>query len=116
MLIEFYKMLNFIKTETPITICDIGAKSGVGNDVDNTFFIDNLINNTNCNLYGFEPNKKEFDKLISTTNKRYFNYGIGNGTEEILNIYKAPGMCSILEQNLEDLDLIKKFREWCEII
>ena len=109
-------MLNFIKTETPITICDIGAKSGVGNDVDNTFFIDNLINNTNCNLYGFEPNKKEFDKLISTINKKYFNYGIGNGTEEILNIYKAPGMCSILEPNLEYLDLFENFREWCEII
>ena len=44
-----------IKTETPTVICDIGASS-----IDPTVHIDNLINNTNCILYGFEPNKTEF--------------------------------------------------------
>ena len=47
-----------IKTETPTVICDIGASS-----IDPTDHIDNLINNTNCILYGFEPNKTEFEKL-----------------------------------------------------
>ena len=99
-----------------ISICDIGAKSGTGDDVDNTVFIDNLINNSNCFLYGFEPNQKEFEKLMPQDNKKYFNYGIGNGNDEILNIYKAPGMCSILEPDLEYLNFFENFKEWCDIV
>ena len=53
-----------IKTETPTIICDIGASS-----IDPTVHIDNLINNTNCILYGFEPNKTEFEKLKETEKK-----------------------------------------------
>ena len=47
-----------LKIETPIVICDIGASP-----VDPTPFIDDLINNTNSILYGFEPNEDEFKKL-----------------------------------------------------
>ncbi len=50
--------MEFIKTKTPIQICDVGASP-----IDKTEFIDNLINNVDSYLYGFEPNKEEFSKL-----------------------------------------------------
>ena len=31
-------MLNFLNLKDPISICDIGAKTGDGNDADNTIF------------------------------------------------------------------------------
>ncbi len=55
---------NLINNETPIVICDIGASP-----VDPTPFIDELIKNINCFLYGFEPNEEEFKKLDQTDKK-----------------------------------------------
>ena len=72
---------NLINNETPIVICDIGASP-----VDPTPFIDELIKNINCFLYGFEPNEEEFKKLDQTDKKKYFNYAVGNGQIENLNI------------------------------
>ena len=50
-------MINFIKTFSPIKICDIGASP-----IDNTNFIDELFKNTNSELIGFEPNINEFQR------------------------------------------------------
>ena len=60
-------MINFIKNNTPITICDIGASS-----IDKTEFIDELFNNTNSKLIGFEPNEEEFNKLEKNNPKKFF--------------------------------------------
>ena len=101
---------NLIKNETPLVICDIGASP-----VDSTTFIDELFNNVNCFLYGFEPNEEEFKKLDSTDKKKYFNYAIGNGQSETLNICSAPGMTSILEPDFEYLELFHGFSDWAKV-
>ena len=89
-------MINFIKSETPIQICDIGASP-----VDKTDFIEELLTNTNSKLIGFEPNNNEFQKLDKNNpKKKYYNFGIADGTQKILNICKAVGMSSFLEPNL----------------
>ena len=95
-----------IETERPIVICDIGASP-----IDPTIHIDNLINNTNCILYGFEPNKTEFEKLEETEKKKYFNYALGNGEKKKLNICQGPGMTSFLRPNINYLRLFDWF-EW----
>jgi FkbM family methyltransferase len=100
-----------IETKTPTIICDIGASP-----VDATPFIEDLINNTNCILYGFEPNEEEFKKLKQTEKKKYFNYAIGSGKVETLNICSAPGMSSILEPDFEYLSLFHGFSEAAKII
>jgi FkbM family methyltransferase len=104
-------MLSIINTKKPIVVCDIGASPA-----DATPFIDDLINNTNSILYGFEPNEEEFKKLNQTERKKYFNIAVGNGNTETLNICKAPGMSSILEPDLQYLNLFHGFAEWAEII
>ncbi len=104
-------MLKFLTTKTPIVICDIGASP-----VDPTPSIEDLINNTNSILYGFEPNEDEFNKLKQSVKKKYFNYGIGNGNDEILNICAASGMSSVLEPNYEYLNLFHGMSEWAKII
>jgi len=109
-------MLNFLNIKEPISICDIGAKTGDNKDADNTTFIEDLINNSNSILYGFEPNPNEYERLNTTPNKKYFNYGVGNGNNEFLNIYKNPGLSSILEPNLDYLNLFGNFNEWFEIL
>ena len=104
-------LIKLLKIETPIVICDIGASP-----TDPTPSIEDLINNTNSILYGFEPNEDEFNKLKQSEKNIYFNYGIGNGNDEILNICAAPGMSSVLEPNYEYLNLFHGMQEWSKII
>jgi FkbM family methyltransferase len=104
-------VLGIINTKEPIVVCDIGASP-----CDATPFIDDLINNTNSILYGFEPNKDEFKKLNQTEKKKYFNIAVGNGKAETLNICEAPGMSSVLEPDLHYLNLFDGFAEWAKII
>jgi len=105
-------MINkLITNETPLVICDIGASP-----VDPTPFIDELLKNVECFLYGFEPNEEEFKKLHSTDKKEYFNYAVGNGQIETLNICSASGMTSILEPDFEYLKLFHGFSDWAKVI
>ena len=105
-------MINFIETETPIQICDIGASN-----IEKTDFIDELLDNTSSRIIGFEPNKEEFEKLNKNDPKRkYYNFGIGDGTEKILNICKAVGMSSFLEPDLDYLKNFHNFKDWSKII
>ncbi len=105
-------MINFIKPETPIQICDIGASP-----VDKTDFIEELLMNTNSKLIGFEPNKNEFQKLDkNSSKKKYYDFAIGDGTEKILNVCKAVGMSSFLKPDLNYLKNFYGFEKWSEII
>lgn len=105
-------MINFIKSETPIQICDIGASP-----IDKTDFIDELFINTNSKLIGFEPNNDEFQKLDKNNpKKKYYNFGIGDGTEKTLNVCKAVGMSSFLKPDLDYLKNFHGFEEWSKII
>jgi FkbM family methyltransferase len=97
-------MIDKLKTTSPIVICDIGASP-----IDPTSHIDDLMNNTNSILYGFEANINEFNKLKQTENKKYFNYALGDGTKQILNICRSPGMTSFLKPKLNYLKLFEKF-------
>ena len=60
-------MINFIETPSPIKICDIGAIP-----IDSTNFIDELFENTNSELIGFEPNINEFQRLKKHNKKKYY--------------------------------------------
>ena len=51
--------MDFIKNLEPIIICDIGASPFTETD-----FIDDLFDNTNSKIVGFEPNNLEFQKII----------------------------------------------------
>ena len=105
-------MINLIQSETPIQICDIGASP-----IDKTDFIDELLINTNSKLIGFEPNDNEFQKLDKNNpKKKYYNFGIGDGTEKTLNVCKAVGMSSFLEPDLDYLKNFHGFEEWSKII
>ena len=105
-------MINFIKSKTPINICDIGASP-----IDKTDFIQTLFDNCNSNIIGFEPNIDEFKKLErSNPKKKFYNYALGDGKDKTLNICKAPGMSSFLEPNYDYLKIFHSFEEWSEIV
>ena len=96
--------MNFIKNLEPILICDIGASP-----CDPTNHIEDLLNNTKSFLYGFEPNKDEYLKLISgidSTKRKYFDKAIGDGTEKEFNICNYPGWSSFL---IPDKEYVKNF-------
>ena len=103
--------MNFLKIEDPISICDIGAAPS-----DEQILIDSLLENTNCKLTGFEPNKIQFDKLNESKNKKYYNFAIGDGKEKILNICKAPGMSSFLKPDNNYNKMFHNFFYWGQII
>ena len=105
-------MINFIKNNSPITICDIGASS-----IDKTEFIDELFNNTNSKLIGFEPNEEEFNKLEKNNpRKTFYDYAIGDGSEKYLNICKGVGMSSFLEPDMDYLNNFHWFDEFSKIV
>ena len=105
-------MLDFINNNSPLIICDIGASP-----IDKTKFIDELFNETFSQIIGFEPNKKEYDKLkTKDPNKKFYNYAMGDGEDKILNICKAPGISSFLKPNLNYLKKFHGFEEWAQII
>lgn len=105
-------MIDFIKSKTPINICDIGASP-----IDKTDFIQTLFDNCNSNIIGFEPNIDEFKKLErSNPKKKFYNYALGDGKDKTLNICKAPGMSSFLEPNYDYLKIFHSFEEWSEIV
>jgi FkbM family methyltransferase len=105
-------MINFIKNNNPICICDIGASP-----IDKTDFIDDLYNNSNSKIIGFEPNIEEFNKLEKNNPKKnYYNFAIGDGSEKILNICKGVGMTSFLEPNMDYLKNFSWFDTNSEII
>ena len=49
--------MDYVSNNSKIIACDIGASN-----CDPTPHIDNLLKNTESKLYGFEPNKIEFEK------------------------------------------------------
>ena len=105
-------MINFIKNNSPIIICDIGAAP-----IDKTEFIDELFNNTNSELIGFEPNEEEFNKLEKNNpRKTFYNYAIGDGSEKYLNICKGVGMSSFLEPDMDYLNKFYWFDEYSKIV
>ena len=72
--------MNYLNNNTKIIICDIGASG-----CDPTEHIEKLLKNTKSQLYGFEPNKVEFEKLIKNNQdkkRKYFNYAIDSGDEK----------------------------------
>lgn len=104
--------MKFLKNKNPIVICDIGASP-----IDKTDFIENLLTNTFSKLIGFEPNKEAFKQLNkSNSNKKFYDFGIGDGEEQILNICRAPGMSSFLEPDIEYLSKFHLFDRHSEII
>jgi len=99
--------MDYINNISKIIVCDIGASN-----CDPTEHIEKLLKNTNSQLYGFEPNKLEFEKLLQNNqdkNRKYFNYAIGNGDEKIFNICEYPGWSSFLEP---DIDYVKNFHRF----
>ena len=99
--------MDYVSNNSKIIACDIGASN-----CDPTPHIDNLLKNTESKLYGFEPNKIEFEKLISENKdkkREFFNYAIGNGEEKIFNICEYPGWSSFLEA---DIDNVKNFHRF----
>ena len=49
--------------------------------------IEDLIEANQTEYYGFEPNKEEFEKLVNSNNKKYFNTAIADGSKKILRKY-----------------------------
>lgn len=99
--------MKFINNNSEILVCDIGASS-----CDPTQHIEELLNNTKSFLYGFEPNKEEYEKLKFLEykgTKEFFNDAIGDGLENYLNICAYPGWTSFLEP---DTDYISKFHNF----
>ena len=96
-----YSYMNFISINSPITICDIGASN-----CEPTKHIEDLIEANQTEYYGFEPNKEEFEKLVNSNNKKYFNTAIADGSKKMLTTYNFPGWSSFLKP---DKNYIKNF-------
>ena len=106
--------MKFINNKTKINIFDIGASP-----CDPTKYIEELLENTNSHLYGFEPNEDEYNKLKhkEILNKRtYYNLAIGDGEEHVLNLCAYPGWTSFLKPNKNYISYFHNFENASKII
>ena len=106
--------MRFISNNSEILVCDIGASP-----CDPTNHIEDLLSNTKSFLYGFEPNKDEYDKLKSLELKgqrEFIQKALGDGSEKILNICSYPGWTSFLEADLNYIKNFHNFEEASKII
>ena len=103
--------MKFIRNNSKIIVCDIGASP-----CDPTEHLEELLNNTESFLYGFEPNEEEFNKLKITKKKNFFQKAVGDGSNHILNLCAYPGWTSFLEPDIEYIKKFHNFEEASKII
>lgn len=90
-----------------IEVVDIGA-----NPIDGEPPYSLLLQNSLCNVTGFEPQLDALENLLKkkTKNERYLPYVIGSGEAQSFNICYASGMTSLLKARKETIDIFPFFR------
>ncbi len=96
-----------------INVVDIGASP-----IDGEPPYQQLINQNQARVIGFEPNPDQFNQLLSqeSTHCHFLPYAIGDGESHVLNICQAPGMSSLLVPDLDILRHFHGFEQWARII
>lgn len=58
-----------------------------------------LLEQRGCEVWGFEPHPQAYEELQKTKTdlETYFPYAVGDGSEEVLNIYRESGLTSIFK-------------------
>lgn len=92
-----------------LKIVDIGASA-----IDGAPPYAALLESTEAEVIGFEPDPEAWQELQKTKrpNELYLPFALGDGRTHELKICAAPGMTSLLEPNLEILQLLPGFAEW----
>lgn len=86
--------LEELNVNSKFNIIDIGAKEDIGETL-------KIIPENQLNIYGFEPNKIEFEKLIKKfPQRKYFNIGVFNNKKnKKLYVTKEPAASSFFKPN-----------------
>ena len=82
-----------------VLIVDVGAMAlGAGKNV-----YEPLLGYENCHVIGFEPVRKECEKLNTTSNKnrRYLPYFIGDGSDRTFYLCNNSMTSSLYQPNIE---------------
>ena len=110
MIFSIYELFNDIPI---IEVVDIGASPIDGEPPYNC-----LLPMNRARLLGFEPNPEQFSILNKKQSKRrrFLPYAVGDGQERTLHICYAPGMCSLLEPDMEILNHFHGFGEWGRVV
>ena len=95
------RMLREIIMKVPrdhiFTLVDVGSMGGVEAKWDN--FGDDI------KVIGFEPDEREFSKLISSPNRSFLNFALSNKSEDLkLYISCEPGKTSTYRPNIKELN------------
>ncbi len=75
-----------------------------------------LLENGGCELFGFEPQKDAYDKLMQepVTNRTYFNQAVGSGKDKSLYVTLHEGFTSLFKPYRPSLDFLGRFgRSMC---
>lgn len=102
---SFYEIFSLIELPD-IKILDVGASAIDGNP---PYHHIKQINK--AIIYGFEPNPKEYEKLISQAKEKeiYLPYALGDGKQATLHLCHAPGMTSLLKPDDKVLEYFHGF-------
>lgn len=79
---------------------------------------DQLLKQGGCEVWGFEPHPEAFAELQKTKTARetYFPYAIGDGSDEILHIYRESGLTSIFKPYQGALRFLGRSKRNIELI
>lgn len=96
-----------------IEVVDIGASPIDGDPPYNC-----LLPLKRARVIGFEPNPEQYRLLEKkeSPRRKFLPYAVGDGEEQTLHICAAPGMCSLLEPDMEILESFQGFGEWGKVV
>jgi len=70
-----------------------------------------------AHVVGFEPATEQYEALLALNlpNATFLPDAVGDGSDGVLHICKAPGMTSMLEPNFDVLSRFHRFDTWAEV-
>jgi len=96
-----------------VKVIDVGAAA-----IDGEPPYQPLVDRRCAELVGFEPAKDQLEQLLlnGPDNATFLPHAIGDGTDGVLKLCKAPGMTSLLEPDQEILRHFHSFDQWGQVV
>lgn len=101
-----------LKPKRLTRICDVGA-----NPIGPTPYA-RLLEAGFCEVWGFEPQKEAFAKLVEnpTPNAHFLPYAIGPAGKATLHVCRSDGFTSLLEPNAETFEALGRLRRGTQVV
>lgn len=105
-------LFDVLRPDHPVYILDIGA-----NPIDIPPYA-NILSRGHCHVFGFEPQRDAYDKLVlnKSSNETYYQNAVGDGGSVEFKQYRESGLSSTFDIDYENLEYLGRSKRAVQII